>query len=84
MKKLNSVETYQGSLNHCKLQHSYENVVVLDFVSMYPSSLLSANMCYGTCGILTTKEWLASPTAQTLMTIPYRNHSEKNEWCSDA
>ncbi|GBM53903.1 hypothetical protein AVEN_64827-1 [Araneus ventricosus] len=54
---------------------------------MYPSSLLSANMCW-TCGILTSDEWLASPTAQTLTTIRHRNHSEEiftqDEWGSDS
>ncbi|GBN13128.1 hypothetical protein AVEN_257706-1 [Araneus ventricosus] len=45
---------------------------------MYPSALVSGNLCYGTCTILSREEWLACPRAQTLKNIPYRTHGEQD------
>ena len=66
---------YQGALNFCHPESVYEDVSVMDFASMYPSTLLSSNLCYGTCTILTREEWLRTPAAHTFTTIPYRHHS---------
>ncbi|KAF8796712.1 DNA polymerase delta catalytic subunit like protein [Argiope bruennichi] len=70
--------TYQGALNYCIPKRYYKNISVMDFTSMYPCSLLSANLCYGTCTILTTEEYVNSPLAQTLTAIPFRNHSKQD------
>lgn len=69
--------TYQGALNYCLPETYFEDVVVLDFTSMYPISLLSTNLCYGTCDILTRDEYaqLEETVRQRLTTIPYRTHS---------
>lgn len=71
-------DTYQGALNYCKSKTFYEDISVMDFASMYPCALVNGNMCYGTCGILTSREYLESPLAQTLTAIPFRNHSERD------
>ncbi|GFY66920.1 DNA polymerase [Trichonephila inaurata madagascariensis] len=71
-------DTYQGALNYCIPESYYEDISVMDFTSMYPCSLLSSNLCYGTCTILTNEEYLASPVAHTLTAIPFRNHSEED------
>lgn len=68
--------TYQGALNHCIPEKQYENVSVLDFASMYPSTLLSSNLCYSSCTIMTRNEWLQNPRAQSMTTIPYRMHGD--------
>lgn len=68
---------FQGGLNHCSPATFYEDVAVLDFASMYPSCLLSSNLCYSTCTILNKEEY--SQLAETSFTaIPYRNHSDKD------
>lgn len=72
---LQNQKTYQGALNFCYPQHIFEDVSVLDFASMYPSTLLSNNLCYGTCTILTRDEWRATPAVHSLTAIPYRHHS---------
>lgn len=69
-------KTYQGALNYCIAEKAYKNVSVMDFASMYPSALVSSNLCYGTCTILSRTEWLANPRAQTMTCIPYRNHGD--------
>ncbi|GFX65851.1 DNA polymerase, partial [Trichonephila clavipes] len=71
-------QTYQGALNYCIPEKAYENVSVMDFASMYPSALLSSNLCYGTCTIMTREEWLACPPAQQLTNIAYRVHGERD------
>ncbi|GFT83385.1 DNA polymerase [Nephila pilipes] len=71
-------QTYQGALNYCIPEKAYDDVSVMDFASMYPSALLSSNLCYGTCTIMTRDEWLACPAAQNLTTIAYRVHGEKD------
>lgn len=78
---LGKSNTYQGALNYCLPEQSYKDVVVMDFASMYPSTLLSSNLCYGTCTIMPREAWLNSPTAQTLKCIPYRLHSSKDFEC---
>ncbi|GBO13716.1 hypothetical protein AVEN_79263-1, partial [Araneus ventricosus] len=70
--------TYQGALNYFKRQDYFKNIVVMDFTSMYPCSLLSTNLCYGTCTILTREEYANSSTAQSLTAIPFRNHSDED------
>ncbi|GFV82875.1 DNA polymerase [Trichonephila clavipes] len=50
----------------------------MDFASMYPSALLSSNLCYGTCAIMNREEWLACLPAQQLTTIAYRVHGERD------
>ncbi|GBN65582.1 hypothetical protein AVEN_112021-1 [Araneus ventricosus] len=70
--------TYQGALNYVKRRDYFKNVVVMDFTSMYPCSLLSANLCYGTCTVLTREEYANSPNARSLAAIPFRNHSEED------
>lgn len=69
---------YQGALNYCHSETFYENVVLLDFTSMYPVSLLSCNLCYGTCDILTREEYehLDEKIRQRLTAIPYRTHPD--------
>lgn len=69
---------YQGALNFCLPETFFEDVVSLDFTSMYPVSLLSTNLCYGTCDILTTEEYgrLDETIRQRLTTIPYRTHPD--------
>lgn len=69
---------YQGALNFCQPEKFFEDVVLLDFASMYPVSLLSSNLCYGTCDILTTEEYgqLDETIRQKLTTIPYRTHPD--------
>lgn len=69
---------YQGALNFCQPEKFFEDVVLLDFTSMYPVSLLSTNLCYGTCDILTTEEYgqLDETIRQRLTTIPYRTHPD--------
>lgn len=69
---------YQGALNFCLPETFFEDVVSLDFTSMYPVSLLSTNLCYGTCDILTTEEYglLDENIRQRLTTIPYRTHPD--------
>ena len=70
-------KTYQGALNFCTPEQVYEDVSVMDFSSMYPSTLLSSNLCYGTCTIMTREEWLKNKTAlKDMTTIPYRQHSD--------
>lgn len=73
-------ETYQGALNYCIPGTSYLDVVVMDFMSMYPSALLSSNLCYGTCTILTRDEWLEAENKYPakLTAIPYRTHTDKD------
>ncbi|GBN19742.1 hypothetical protein AVEN_261814-1 [Araneus ventricosus] len=72
-------QTYQGALNYNEdSRESYTDVSVLDFASMYPSALVSSNLCYGTCTILSREEWLASPRARELRSIPYRVHGERD------
>ncbi|GBN19808.1 hypothetical protein AVEN_267430-1 [Araneus ventricosus] len=76
---VNKSQTYQGALNYIdESQDSYADVSVMDFASMYPSALVSGNLCYGTCTILSREEWLACPRAQTLKNIPYRTHGEQD------
>lgn len=72
---LQNQKTYQGALNFCYPQRIFEDVSVMDFASMYPSTLLSNNLCYGTCTILTRDEWLATPAVHSFTAIPYRHHS---------
>ena len=72
---LGSTGTYQGALNFCYPEQAYEDVSVMDFASMYPSTLLSSNLCYGTCTLLSREEWLNTPAAHGLTCIPYRQHS---------
>lgn len=67
--------TYQGALNFCHSESVYEDVAVMDFSSMYPSTLLSSHLCYGTCTILTREEWLRTPAVHGFTAIPYRYHS---------
>lgn len=71
-------KTYQGALNWCTEETPYEDVSVMDFASMYPSALLSSNLCYSSCTIMTRDEWVACPRAQSLTTIPYRVHSQRD------
>lgn len=71
-------DSYQGALNYCVPEQIYKDVVVMDFASMYPSTLLSSNLCYGTCTIMTRDNWLKSAIAQQLICIPYREHSFKD------
>ncbi|KAG8172611.1 hypothetical protein JTE90_007704 [Oedothorax gibbosus] len=82
VKKYESVltknKTYQGALNFCTPETPYKDVSVMDFASMYPSALLSSNLCYSSCTIMTSDEWVACPLAQSLTTIPYRIHSERD------
>lgn len=68
---------YQGALNFCHPERLYEDVAVMDFASMYPSTLLSSNLCYGTCTLLTRDAWLALPASVScqLTALPYRQHS---------
>ena len=70
--------TYQGALNYCLPETYFEDVAVLDFTSMYPISLLSTNLCYGTCDILTAEEYkiLDDGLKRRLTAIPYRTHSD--------
>lgn len=69
--------TYQGALNYCQPEKYYRDVCVLDFASMYPSALLSANLCYSTCTIMTIDEWqkIAPDRQKDFTAIPYRVHS---------
>ena len=68
---------YQGALNYCLPETYFEDVVVLDFTSMYPISLLSTNLCYGRCDILSADSYqqLDDRIKKRLTTIPYRTHS---------
>lgn len=75
---LNSKNTYQGARNYCISEKVYEDVSVVDFSSMYPSTLLSSNLCYGICTIMTREEWLDNPSVQCLTSIPYRQHSDRD------
>lgn len=76
---VNKNQTYQGALNYIdESQDSYADVSVMDFASMYPSALVSSNLCYGTCTILSREEWLACPRVQQLKSIPYRIHGEQD------
>lgn len=72
---LGQQRTYQGALNYCLPEKMYEDISVLDFASMYPSTLVSSNLCYGTCTIMSREEWLATPQVQNLTCIPYQQHS---------
>lgn len=74
---LGGARTYQGALNYCIPGKMYEDVSVLDFASMYPSALVSSNLCYGTCTILSREDWSALPPLQRqrLRCIPYQQHS---------
>lgn len=72
---LGQQKTYQGALNFCYPERVYEDVAVMDFASMYPSTLLSSNLCYGSCTIMTRDEWLATPAVHRFQSIPYRQHS---------
>lgn len=69
---------YQGALNYCLPETYFKDVVILDFTSMYPVCLLSTNMCYGTCDILTSEEYerLDERVRRRLITIPYRTHPD--------
>lgn len=75
----NKNQTYQGALNYVDdSRESYVDVSVMDFASMYPSALVSGNLCYGTCTILSREEWLACPRVRELKSIPYRIHGERD------
>lgn len=80
---LGSASTYQGALNFCLPERSYEDVAVMDFASMYPSTLVSSNLCYGTCALMTRDEWTALPPAvrSVLAAIPYQTHSGRDFEC---
>lgn len=73
-------EKYQGALNYVEAQKLYRDISVWDFKSMYPLTLLSSNLCYGTCAILNRdqlhahREVLASGYA----VIPYRHHDSSD------
>lgn len=69
---------YQGALNYCLPESYFKDVSILDFTSMYPVSLLSTNLCYGTCDILTTEEYgrLDERVRRRLTAIPYRTHPD--------
>ncbi|GFY48567.1 DNA polymerase [Trichonephila inaurata madagascariensis] len=66
-------QTYQGALNYCIPEKAYENVSVRDFASMDPSALLSSNLCYGTCTIMTREEGRADVAQR-----------EASKWVMDA
>lgn len=71
-------KTYQGALNFCIPEQIKEDVSVMDFSSMYPNTLRSSNLCYGTCTIMTRDEWLSNEAAQQMVCIPYRQHSDSD------
>lgn len=71
-------KTYQGALNFCIPEQAYEDVSVLDFASMYPSTLVSSNLCYSTCTIMMQDEWKACPHRDALTAIPYRMHDARD------
>lgn len=71
--------TFQGALNYSLKLEYLKDVVVFDFRSMYPTALLSSNLCYGTCHILSTKEYnsLSKEVKKYLTAIPYRKHDHR-------
>lgn len=82
--------TYQGALNYCLPQKTYEDVSVLDFASMYPSALVSSNLCYGTCTVVSREAWfgiesrMPQESLRRLTLIPYLQHSTEDFERADA